>query len=228
MVSRFVPNDPGTPGYIAAFEDILLRGEEALTQGYSFDIDETIKLTRWAERRSFALRGELADFCWFRLLTSAVEVLRDTASDGISYWYNYTLATLLGDAFALNEAGEQDAPTDLLSTICKEIDAHPDAGLDSELDRERIFCVLGQLLLAAENRLDDRAIGALCDELEARDQRIEDRASPGLVWGLTSFNQLHPQWLQLVAAHFPVEPPTAATMKQRLLSEGSSRTLRSR
>jgi hypothetical protein len=154
-----------------------------------------------------------------------VEVLRDTASDGISYWYNYTLATLLGDAFALKEAGEQDAPTDLLSTICKEIDAQPYSGLDDRLDAgldcETIFCVLGQLLLAAENRLTHQEIETLCQELEVRGQQIDDRASTGLLWGLTSFNQLHPEWLQLVAARFPVAPPTAAAMKQRLLSEGS-------
>lgn len=220
-VKRHAPNDPGYPGYVAAFENILSRGEEGLSGELDFDVVETVSLTRW----TLAPTGrDSAQFRWFRVLTSATEILIDQSDTP-----HYGLAALLVDSFALEQVGDDLAPTDLLSSVCREIDASP----RRLRERERVFCVLGELLLASSDRLNESAIEALCIELEARDRRYHEwwrcegahwAAQPGsdeLLWSLTVHDQLHPVWLDLVEAHFPVAPQSAAMMKHRLLMEGA-------
>jgi hypothetical protein len=77
----YVPHDPGVLGYIAAYEDILQRGEAALSPKFDdrwFSLTETIALTRW---RDAPTQHEPPRFRWFRILTCAVEVLLDDYKD---------------------------------------------------------------------------------------------------------------------------------------------------
>ena len=221
-VKRYAPNDPGYPGYVAAFESLLKHGECELKPEFDFDVTETISLTRWSHARAVA---DPARFRWFRLLTCAVEILLDQAEAP-----HYVLASLLVDAFALELGGDDLAPTDLLSAVCGEVDASPRRAVRA---KEHVFCVLGRLLLARSDGLDDAAVEALCTELEERDRRYHEwwkfegahwtdqPKSDELVWSLTVYDQLHPVWIDLVEAHFPVAPPSAASMKQRLLADGA-------
>jgi hypothetical protein len=219
-VERYAPNDPGYPEYVAAFQAILRSGEAALHG--KFAITETIALTRWSHAPTIA---DPTRFRWFRVLTAAAEVLIDQ-----SEYPHYGLAALLVDSFALADAGDAAAPTDLLSAVCREVAAHP---LRSQWVREHAFCVLGELLLASVDRLDHAAIEALCVELEERDRRFREwweleaahgADQPGsdeFLWTFTDYDQLHPVWLDLVRTRFPTDPPAAAAMKQRLLISGS-------
>lgn len=213
-VARYIPNDPGCWEYLAAFEAIVHRGEAALSR--EFAVTETIALTRWSDAPT---EVDPARFRWFRVLTCAVEVLLDD-----SEWPHYGLAALLVDSFALADAGDDAAPTDLLAAVAREIAAHRYRGSKPE---EQAFCVLAELLLAGVEALDHAAIAALCASLEACYLRWWEREGaewedpPQSPWRLTGYNQLHPVWLDLVAARFPVEPPVAAVMKQRLLTDGA-------
>lgn len=216
-VARYAPNDPGYPGYVAAFEAILRRGEAALSR--EFAVTETIGLTRWSDAPAEA---DPARFRWFRILTCAAEVLLDD-----SECPHYGLAALLVDSFALAEAGDDDAPIDLLSAVASEIAAHPHRYFRPG---EHAFCVLAELLLSGVDRLDHTAIEALCAALEARylrwwefkdALRVDPSPREKSLWSLTVYNQLHPVWLDLVAKRFPVEPPLAAAMKQQLLADGA-------
>lgn len=219
-VERYAPGDPGYPEYVAAFQAILRQGERALSR--TFAVTETIGLTRWSHAPAI---GDPTRFRWFRVLTCAVEILIDQ-----SECPHYGLAALLVDSFALAEARDAAAPIDLLSAVCREIAAHPRR---SSWVKEYAFCVLGELLLASVDRLDHAAIETLCVELDERDRRFREwweleaaqwDDQPGadeFLWSLTVFDQLHPVWLDLVGTRFPMDPPAAAAMKQRLLLSGS-------
>lgn len=222
-VARYAPNDPGYPEYVAAFEAILLRGEAALHRGFA--VTETIGLTRWGDATATA---DPARFRWFRVLTSAVEVLLDDRWNAP----HYTLARLLADSFALRDDGDRAAPVDILSAVAREVSV-----AFCMVPERQAFCTLAELLLAGVDQLDHADIEALCANLDAEERRLwEIRCtSPGRpprgemsLWGLTHFDQLHPVWLDLVAARFPVEPATAAAMKQHLLAGGARRTGRRR
>lgn len=219
-VERHAPNDPGYPEYVAAFAAILRQGEPALHGGFA--VTETIALTRWRDARAEA---DPARFRWFRVLTCAAELLLDRSDCP-----HYGLAALLVDSFALADAGDAGAPIDLLSAVCREVQAHPYA---ASLARELLFCALGELLLAQVDDLAHGAIEALCRELEERDRRFHEwwriegadftdqPKSDELLWSLTVFDQLHPVWLDLVRTRFPDAPPAAAAVKQRLLADGA-------
>jgi hypothetical protein len=216
-VARYVPNDPGCFEYLAAFEAILHRGEAALSR--EFAVTETIALTRWGDAPT---EVDPTRFRWFRVLTCATEVLLDD-----SEWPHYGLAALLVDSFALEEAGVDAEPTDLLSAVAREVAAHP---LRYFRPDEHAFCVLAELLLAGVDHLDHAGIEALCAALEVRYRRWwefrgaywADPPHPEKsLWRLTGYSQLHSVWLDLVATRFPVEPPVAAAMKQRLLTDGA-------
>ncbi len=90
--------------------------------------------------------------------------------------------------------------------------------------------MLAELLLAGVEHLDHASIEALCAALETRYRRwwefrgalSADLPHPEkFLWNLTSYDQLHSVWLDLVATRYPVEPPVASAMKQRLLADGA-------
>lgn len=210
-VAQCAPNDPGYPEYVAAMVAILLRGESALHRGFA--VTETIALTRWHDATAMA---DPARFRWFRVLTGAAEVLLDDSDAP-----HYRLARLLEDSFALRDGGDREAPLDLLSTVAKEVSAHP-----YRSPEEQPFCVLAELLLAGVDGLDHAAIEALCADLDAGVERGWESSGAFLgralrgersLWRLTHFDQLHPVWRDLVAARFPIEPASAAAMKEHLL-----------
>jgi len=221
-VRSFAPSDPGYPGYVAAFEKILARGEAALPREYDFDVAETIALTRWCHA---SVASDPVRFRWFRLFTNAVDVLIERSETP-----HYTLAALLIDTFALDGLGDPLAPKDLLADICREIDVAQNGALAT---RERVFCVLGELVLASSERRGDDAIDAACAELERRDERhrswweaegdtwIERPASDEFVWGVTHHDLLHPVWLDLVDTCFPTSTAVSAATKARLLADGA-------
>jgi hypothetical protein len=214
-VRRYVPNDPGYPGYVTAFEALLREGEAALSD--DFDTLETVNLTRWTP----APAGDAA-FRWFRLLTCAVDLLLDDPNTP-----HYRLGALLVDAFALAAAGDADAPTGLLREICREVDGR------GRRAGQFLFCKVGELLTAGVGPPSAGATEALCAELEAADRRLHEWYVDGepnpcfvksekMLWGGTAFEQLHPDWVRLVAERFPEAPAAAAALKARLLRDGAS------
>jgi hypothetical protein len=109
--------------------------------------------------------------------------------------------------------------------VAREVSANPHRSSE-----EQAFCLLAELLLAGVDQLDHAAIEALCADLDAGERQGWELRFASLgrpprgersLWRLTPFDQLHPVWLDLVAARFPVEPATAAAMKQHLLAGGA-------
>jgi hypothetical protein len=203
-VRSYVPSDPGYYGYVSAFEAILRDGEAAITR--DFDVVETVNLTRWGT----AERDDLA-FRWFRVLTCAVDILLDDPDAP-----HYRLVTLLVDVLALAEARDRDAPMELLPAICREIGAS-----EWNTAARIVFCRLAELLLASAVPTSAAAIEALCAEVETTGERLHYVSSDRFIWGCTFFDQLHPDWVHLVATRFPVEPPAAAALRARLLHDGA-------
>lgn len=217
-IKGFAPNDPGYHGYVRAFTAILQHGEAVLSN--TFDVTETIGLTRWRHATSIERQVEQARFRWFRILTCAADILLDP--DGM-HEPHYSLVALLVDVFAIADAGDEAAPMALLSGICREIEAACHHDFD---DGVAAFCLVAMLLLADVDQLDDAAIEALCATLEERSQPNESQArftraaSDTLLWGLTVFDQLHSVWLDLITRRFPERPASAFALKQRLLTDG--------
>lgn len=194
-VRRFAPGDPGYGEYVAAFTELLRRGEAALRS--DFAVTETIALTRFSHANS---EGDPKRFRWFRMLGCAVEILLDRCD-----WPHYAVAALIVDCLALAQANDRAAPLDRLSAICREVAASGSG------DDELLFCTLGELVLAGVDRLDDAAIERLCAELEPHEN----------LWTCTCFDALHPVWLDLVDKRCPVHPPVALALRKRLLNDGA-------
>ena len=212
-LQRFVPNDPGGLGYAAAFDAIVADGSDALERPHdgqplyrSFDFVETVNLTRWTPARNIEER-------WFRVLCCAAHLAaRPLGEEAIPL--NYSLVTLLVDSIELVAVGQRDAPLDLIDGVCAEMRASIEAGDGDPFAREAddAFCVLAQLLLPGT---DGRR---LCVELAAIDERAHHAPRAEFVWGLTVFDQLHPDWLALVQERMPASlEPT----KQRLVNDGA-------
>ncbi|HEX3761508.1 MAG TPA: hypothetical protein VHW23_22580 [Kofleriaceae bacterium] len=217
-----VMNDPGYPGYIAAYQRVLADatalwdvGDYGLPLMGSFDITENFLLSHTDADKSEVHR-------WFSVLTAAIELLG--GADYRDVPVSDTLAWLLTDALALEAAADDDAPVDLLPAVCREIQDMTTSPHD------RAVALLGELLTAslddAETEARCRALLALHDEFQI--QYFEDGENnpffadgPELVWGtgVGRWGEL-PRWLDLVERRFPRSPALAATMRDRLLEEG--------
>lgn len=226
----FVPSDPGALGYAAAFETIRTQGEAALVASHdghvlfrSFDFVECVNLTRWGKSSS-------SDAKWFRLLTCAAHFLARLQGER-DIPLHYGLAALLVDGLGLGES--LGAPTDSLADVCAELGGSIEEGhgdplcLYSDLG----FCTLGELLTTTRN---ESRLERMCDALDDLQARAHTFYLPGTIepdprflpcegqlWGLTPFDQLHPDWLALTEERFPTCTPRLSAMKETLLRDGA-------
>jgi hypothetical protein len=113
-------NDPGTGGYVAAYEKVLRRGTDALLEDTeegkalfeSFEIKENLHLAHTDAGRSMTHR-------WFSVLATGIDFMRTDVD--LYPPLSETLAHLLIDSFALASAHVPDAPLDLVPAICREL-----------------------------------------------------------------------------------------------------------
>jgi hypothetical protein len=226
-VAQFAPSDPGYHGYVDAFATILRDGEDALRRvdrkhslelRRSFEVTETIGLTRWVHAKS-------NEFRWFRLLTNVVDLLSECVSvDGESH---YAIVGLLLDFFALHESNEPNLPNSLLPEVCREA-----ATITAYNPTNKVFATLAELLTSSVVPLDDTTIETLCMSLKADEEQFWTIDMPGKTrkqkltqashfpWGITFYNQLHGVWLDMIAQRFPTSSVIAVETKQWLLLHG--------
>ena len=161
-----------------------------------FDITETIGLTRWveAERAKDPTR-----FRRFRIFVNSVGVCISTGPEGPSELMppNYFGISLLDDAMALQDA----ALLRLLSPVF--VDFHQRLVETGDCVEEAPFLLLGQVILAFLGFAPGSDPAALCEQLIAEESRYTGRASPGFLWGCTSYNSLHHRWRHFAETSFP-------------------------
>jgi hypothetical protein len=243
----FVAFDPGACGYATVFAAIVEHGAGALTREHegtplyaSFDFRETIGLTRWGTPRDPVRGGprgqEDADGRWFRVLTCAAHLAARSLGEQ-EIVFHYTLVTLLADALALDADGAPDGPLELLFEVFAEARAGVLRGEGDpfERDADEAFALLAQLLVASD--VEPAALDALNARLAELDAAAREYYLPGtyepnprfvrddaFVWGLTTFDQLHTQWLALVVERFPRSSVALETTRAKLIDAGRARS----
>lgn len=186
--------------------------KNSMYNGGDLDFDEPISCAQWDKPSSYS---DSKTFRWYRLMASSAALLLENRM--IEDNEHYFLANILLDTFALN--CDQEAPFDLVSAICREtrINAF------SWSKEVKLFCVLGELLMAGSDGRSSEEIEVLCEIFEALEKEISldsGYVSEEYCWGTTHFNQLHPTWLSLAEAHFPTEK-RAIFLRTKLLKEGA-------
>lgn len=218
-----VMSDPGSAEYIAAYEEVLLRGVPALFEVgadgvpllQSFDITENLLLSHADAGNSLAHR-------WFSVMTTCIELF---GARRYRFVFPTTLATLILDTFALQDAHAADAPLDLLPPIFRELNA------TREHLHERSLALLGELFTA---NLSDAETDTLCRELAARhDISLEyaDNASLSLsdtaLWQFwegalgRSSRRERETWRDLTTRLFPSRTQLATATRDRLLLDAT-------
>ncbi len=214
--------DPGHPAYVEAYERVLAIGVPALFETVdhdlprlaSFDVTENLLLSHEEAGRSDHHR-------WFSVLTACIELLGASVYRDVPF--STTLATLLVDTFALEDAAVAGAPIDLLPTVCRawqELASVP---------HEATLALVGELLTAS---LGDAEVDAKCEELVRRHEAAQTwgtpegepnpgyAAEPYFVWGAVIRRHELAKWLELTKRHFPSRTPRAAETRERLLRAG--------
>ncbi len=230
---HLVMNDPGSAGYVAAYERVLTGGVPALLEAHDglplfegFDITENLLLSHSDASRSPSHR-------WFSILTACIELLAENRPSGLrDAPLSQTLCNLLVDSFALHAAKDSRAPLDLLPRLCNELQRA------SEDRHVYVLALLCELLVASLNEAEVEAKCRALDQCHDEFQIPYDEdgvqnpwfvARPEFVWGAAlncpfSRSRRPPKelsvWLELVKAHFPSSPELARKTAERLLREG--------
>ncbi len=219
-LGMYVMGDPGTGGYIVAFEAILRDGASAIE--YGFDLTENLG---WGVNWKTAPND---GFRWFRVLTSSISLLLRERDSRMPV--QHCLVMLLVDLFAMRPSPVE--LRDVLLSLCQELPS------SLEDPREAGFCHLGELILHGAQPVvgSDKRMGACCIALEEIEARCEPyyihdgeewapnpffNQNRAFVWGWTRDRELHPIWLDLVQRHVPTSPEPVARLRQRLLDEGA-------
>ncbi len=203
------PSDPGWIESLGQMSAISKDGETALED----DLDYEPLSCTLGDRAATIPKS----FIWYRLMACAAALLSE--DDMLEMSAHYYLAHAISDTLALRNAGERDAPTDLMPLICRELAGRPRG--DSET---RLFAVLGELITADLEERSPEDIETLCDAFEHVEQELctaREYISPEYVWGLTRFDSHHGLWLSLVRDHFPTQVPHASELRDSLIEHGA-------
>ena len=218
--------DPGTADYVAAYARVLTDGLPALLEPdaggrrllHHFDIRENLLLSHTDAARSGRHR-------WFSILTGCIELLD---------WHDpdhhraapaaRMLGQVLTDSFALEAAGDPDAPVDLLPALTAALQ-------ETEHQHRHALAVLAALLVGPRR---GAAPEAACAELHRCHDAFPEwvdadggnnpwvARSEAFVWGAVLDHRADlARWLELVHAHCPSAPGIAAVTRARLLEEGA-------
>ncbi|MFC1610135.1 hypothetical protein ACFL6C_04205 [Myxococcota bacterium] len=218
-----VMNDPGTPGYVQSYRRVLAGGVPALVSDYegrrlleSFDITENLLLSHTDAARSSTHR-------WFSVLTAGIEILGWDGWEGPRCTTPATsLAGLVTDAYALNQAGDRQAPLDLLPPLCQEL------RMATHNRHQVAAMLLAELLVPMGlDEVEERCrelVGCHNDfQVWGDDQGEPNRwfvENPAFVWGaIAQDRRTLRRWLPLVETHFPDRPEIALVTRDRLLAD---------
>lgn len=226
-----VMSDPGTGAYVSAYERVLAGGMSALFAPHegtplfaSFDIVENLLCAHANGGRSPRHR-------WFSILTAGIELMGwdgDWGLRGASP--ALSLRRILIDSYALSDAGDAQAPLDLLPLLFHEMQGA------STHRHEYAVALLCELLVAqAGVPFTKNEVEAKCRELIACHQQFQPWCNdygepnpwharrPDFIWGvMVSHRAELVEWLALVSAHFPSAPALAYQTRGRLLREGAA------
>ena len=208
-VAAFAPGDPGYPNYVAAFNHILSSGD--LPDRPSFDVRETIGLTRWvdADREADPVR-----FRRFRVLSSVVALSQllagVEAEDALPP--NYGVVSLLNDGYRLGDRTLVRLSRPALDVLHVHL-----ADRGSE---EAPFALLGLLLVDAYLGAGVGPLADVAERLIACDGRQVGRKSGDFVLGCTYFDQLHGLWVWLVDRLVPAATPGLRLVRDAIMCGG--------
>lgn len=154
---NLVMGDPGTGDYVAAYGRVLDGGVGALLEEqrdgvpliHSFDITENLLLAH-------SCAGESVHHRWFSVMAACIELLG--AADVTYAPFSQSLAGLLVDTFALNDARAEGAPLDLMPLACRELKTSASA------PSEAMLALVGELCTALRTEAETEAT---CRELSA-------------------------------------------------------------
>ena len=216
-VAGFAPSDPGYRNYVRAFNDILSTRDPP--RRATFDITETIGLTRWTDPASWA---DPVRFRRFRVLTSAVALSLHSAGQADDAMApNYTVVTLVDDAYALGDQRLLRLSRPAL------VDCHialtGDSARSPFWPDETPFVLLGVLLVDAQLGGPASAMSDLADRLMQEEGQSSQRGSFDFLFGRTNFDQLNQRWRWLVDRL--VQPATASLslLRDSILTDTSIR-----
>lgn len=195
-VVLYSPGDPGYPDYVEVWTQILESGVAPEEQ--SFDLTETINLTRWtdADREKNPTR-----FRWYRVFTNSVAVILSALEEGDLLPVNYTVLRLLQDAAALDDEELFKA----LEPVFPEF--HSRIVKADYLPGEVPFVSLAVLVFACMGHghvesLGDLAQRIIDEESQAR-KRGHDFGLASFMWGVACFDQLHDEWREMTRRWLP-------------------------
>ncbi len=229
---NLVMGDPGTGDYVAAYGRVLDGGVGALLEEqrdgvpliHSFDITENLLLAH-------SCAGESVHHRWFSVMAACIELLG--AADVTYAPFSQSLAGLLVDTFALNDARAEGAPLDLMPLACRELKTSASA------PSEAMLALVGELCTAlrteAETEATCRELSALHDTSQAwyapsGEPNLFYSPRPEFVWGPVVGNLREywfsrgglPLWLDVVRRRFPTQPELANETRERLLRDGEA------
>ena len=223
-LSRLTMNDSGHDSYVAAYGRILDGGMLALFEDTgdgspligSFEITENLLL-------SHATAGESVTNRWFSVLTACIELLG--ASKYRHVPFSSTLSALLVDSLALKNAGVGESPSDILPSVCRELQ-------QTRSNRhERVLALVAEVLTAS---LPDAEAEVKCGELHTCHEAFQQwytedgernyyyAERPEFIWGSVVDRSCLPTWLALTEKHFPSSPALVKATRERLLREGNA------
>jgi hypothetical protein len=207
-VSAFVPRDPGSPGYDRMFRQILAA--RAIPARATFDITETVGLTRWVNAKR---ESDPVPFRRFRVFTNSVALLMSVLGRAHDEEFppNYTVISLIDDTAALQDEA-------LWKLLHSGFDQAYHVWTDQHSE-EAVFGLLGKLLAIAHLGASDRELTLIADELVDQESHCPDRVSGDFVFGCTVFDLLRHRWTVHIADLIRPVSPTLSLIREALLSE---------
>lgn len=206
-IVTFAPADPGYVDYVSAFMEIL--STHRLPVEVNFEIRETIGLTRWVNADDLR---DAERFRRFRVFTNSVALslgAKGIADDGLLP-PNYTVASLLADAFRLDDRT-------LLQLMLPSFDEFH-SELVNRQSEEAPFLLLASLLIRTQFDASGEELNGLVDRLMREESEYRKWKSNAFLLGNTVFNQLHGTWKTLVDERLPSTTPQLELIRDAILN----------
>lgn len=195
-VARHCPNDPGYKAYVREWQGILQSG--TMPSASNFEISETVGLTMWVDEECSA------DFLRFRCFTNSVALpLMCCAHEEVVFDLNYPLVRLLSDTIVLQDGRLLlllEPAVESCFELCRQSPRYSAEFVP--------WCAYALTLVAAcrGNSSEVSRWAAQTINLEAGWRHSEGgdlAASDLFLFGITSFNSLHPAWFALTELLLP-------------------------
>lgn len=189
----FCPGDPGYPAYVREFTSIWESGQ---LPEMHFNVSETIGLTWWV--RAFERLDEVR-FRRFRTFTNSVGLAINSTKYDFSTCVppNYLVASLLTDAFALNDL----SLLPLLETAFVEFRER--IKIQDNAPEEVPFLTLALTILALKGYPPKADISEMCSRVIKEADANKNEYPDEFLWDCSSFDGFRSEWTKLVEDSLP-------------------------